>query len=79
MKESETVSFNNYLVQFNLDFAKNEQHGIRYGQQMFNTLHSIKPELANHIRGTELDPFHKEISPDVFDIFEYLEKHWEEY
>lgn len=30
----------------------------RYGQTCFNVLYEYAPDLANSIRGTELDPFH---------------------
>lgn len=33
---------------------------IRYGQHWFNTLYSERPEIANRIRGTLHDPFHRE-------------------
>lgn len=33
---------------------------IRYGQHWFNTLYSVKPEIADRIRGTLHDPFHRE-------------------
>jgi hypothetical protein len=30
----------------------------RYGQWLFNELYDVKPELANSIRGTMVDPFY---------------------
>jgi hypothetical protein len=30
---------------------------MRYGQALFNALHSADPELAEKIRGTKADPF----------------------
>jgi len=33
---------------------------IRYGQHWFNTLYSVRPGVANLIRGTLHDPFHRE-------------------
>jgi hypothetical protein len=32
--------------------------GWRRGQFVFNTLHDMRPSIANAIRDTELDPFH---------------------
>lgn len=41
--------------------------GQRLGQALFNNLYSFNPELANSIRGTDADPFHKDsIIPDFF-------------
>lgn len=30
----------------------------RYGQLYFNVLHELRPDIANKIRATELDPFY---------------------
>ena len=31
---------------------------LRYGQALFNALHEVDPDLANDIRGGDLDPFY---------------------
>lgn len=31
----------------------------RAGQAFFNVLHEIRPDIANDIRGTAFDPFHR--------------------
>lgn len=36
----------------------------RYGQTVFNMLHKHRPELAEQVRGTGLDPFHAD-NPSV--------------
>ncbi len=39
---------------------------IRYGQHYFNVLNVLRPDIANRIRGTKLDPFHRDVvSPEV--------------
>ncbi len=39
---------------------------IRYGQHYFNVLNVVRPDIANEIRGTKLDPFHRDsVSPEV--------------
>lgn len=38
----------------------------RWGRCLFNALHELNPKLAESIRGTGLDPFHKLIPPDGF-------------
>ncbi len=35
-----------------------EHPGWREGQCFFNALHTLRPDLANKIRGTRMDPFH---------------------
>jgi hypothetical protein len=36
----------------------------RYGQTYFNVLSSVKPSLAELVRSTIYDPFHKDIIPE---------------
>lgn len=38
----------------------------RWGQALFNVLHSMRPELADEIRGTTMDPFHRDDMAPVF-------------
>ena len=33
---------------------------IRWGQHWFNVLHNVRPDLANEIRGTVMDPFYRD-------------------
>lgn len=49
----------------------------RYGQALFNALSNVRPQLAEEIRGTPLDPFHVNEMKDVPDeLFEMLEERW---
>lgn len=48
----------------------------RYGQTCFNVLFSIEPELANSIRGTELDPFHDD--KRVPEFLAWLRDQWDD-
>ena len=38
--------------------AENEHPSWRLGQTYFNVLHTLRPDLANKIRATYLDPFY---------------------
>lgn len=51
-------------------------NGWRYGQAMFNHLLSIRPDLAEQIRGTEIDPFYKVSPVDMDGFFEFVESNW---
>lgn len=58
--------------------AKNTFPGgdIRYGQWWFNLLHVIRPTIADKIRGTLRDPFHRDSVPmETSDIVRVL---WED-
>jgi hypothetical protein len=47
-----------YIEEVTYYWQENVPH-IRQGQAMFNVLHKRYPKLAEEIRGTDLDPFHK--------------------
>lgn len=38
----------------------------RYGQAVFNTCHSLFPEIADSLRGTEYDPFYEDTRVEAF-------------
>lgn len=46
--------------------AKQYNPGWRWGQAWFSTLEAFHPELADIIRGTELDPYHDDSKLDAF-------------
>ena len=46
----------------------------RLGQAVFNTLHELRPRLANQIRGTNLDPFNNDDRLPAF--YKHVEKNW---
>lgn len=48
----------------------NIQDGQRNGQACFNALHSVKPDDANSVRGTEIDPFYDDAL--LADFSEYV-------
>lgn len=37
---------------------------LRYGQVVFNELHTIRPDVAETLRGTANDPFYKRVVSD---------------
>jgi hypothetical protein len=41
-------------------------HDWRAGQAAFNVLHDLRPDLADEIRGTRLDPFYRDAVGDEF-------------
>lgn len=46
----------------------------RFGQYYFNCLHSLRPELANQIRGNKLDPFYKDNVPA--ETMKFVAENW---
>jgi hypothetical protein len=58
-----------------LDGTRLSGKGLRYGQVFFNTLSEEHPNLAERIRSTPRDPFHKdEVSVE---IWEYCSEMWD--
>jgi hypothetical protein len=48
----------------------------RYGQTLFNVLQSVKPELAEELAGTKLDPSNKEGKDIKDETWEYIKSNW---
>lgn len=47
---------------------------LRFGQHWFNALYAVRPEIANRVRGSLLDPFHRDkISPE---LITFVEQAW---
>ncbi len=49
--------------------------GWRVGQFFFNVLYDNRPDLAETVRGTELDPFHDDTRISGF--LQFVESNWE--
>jgi hypothetical protein len=55
-------SFNDFLADASIVYEKlkGDGFGYRYGQVYFNLLWEHRPDISEKIRGTSLDPFHKD-------------------
>ena len=55
-------SFNDFLADASIVYEKlkGDGFGYRYGQVYFNLLWEHRPDISEQIRGTSLDPFHKD-------------------
>lgn len=54
--------------------SKRKHSAQRAGQYWFNLLHEVRPELANRIRGTEIDPFYIDERVPMF--ISYIGDNW---
>ncbi len=59
------MSFHDFCIHTAKGFGElpvhdNGKRTVRYGQWFYNELLNVKPNLAEHIRGTDMDPFYKE-------------------
>lgn len=72
----EYISFNDFLADASIKFEKwsKTDSSIRYGQVYFNLLSAARPDIAEALRGTMLDPFHKEsVKPETH---KFVESKW---
>lgn len=56
--------------------ATNSGDSYRRGQKMFNVLWEMEPEIANEIRGTDVDPFNDDskIGDFLKEIYQRMEE-----
>jgi hypothetical protein len=74
-KETKMISLHKFYFDA---ISRTCRTGERYGQAMFNHLSEVRPELAEAVRGTEMDPFHvQRINDPRWDKFvEFIEMYW---
>lgn len=67
---------NNTFSEFLMEVAYhyNANFDLRFGQAAFNVLYALDEDLANSIRGTDLDPFHDDEKLPEF--LERLRSEW---
>jgi hypothetical protein len=58
--KKKTILFVEYLQNVRVAQAANHDKSQRNGQIHFNVLHEMDADLANNIRGGDLDPFHND-------------------
>ena len=46
----------------------------RSGQAAFNTLHEVRPDLSERVRGTGLDPFYRD--ERLKEFYDFVEANW---
>jgi hypothetical protein len=55
-------------------YHKQFQESWRYGQTYFNVLSSVRPNVAEQLRNTLHDPFHKDAVPE--DTHKFVKTIW---
>lgn len=63
------LTFGQYLAEVDKAYKNPEYAGWRLGQTYFNILHRLRPDLADEIRGTSLDPYHFDSRIGLFRIW----------
>lgn len=68
------MTLNDFLAECTREQQNNP--GQRWGQALFNVLHTHNPNLAAEIHGTDLDPFYWPVDRDMSPVFEKLAERW---
>jgi hypothetical protein len=63
------TQFTIYVIEYD-----RQHHKERSGQAAFNALWNVRPELADEIRGTDLDPFYDD--KRLLAFWEHLSAVW---
>jgi hypothetical protein len=63
------MTFNEFL-----SYAAQSNPEQRTGQSAFNALHSVRPDLADRVRGTIIDPFYDD--EKFMDFLSFVEDQW---
>ena len=76
MDDNKNITFNKFLTALP-DVSRH--YGWRYGQSLFNLLLAVRPNLAEVIRATPIDPFYADEADDIDpEVWELLESRWDE-
>lgn len=69
------MNYDQFLAQVHKEHAEQPVKGdLRLGQIFFNKLCEIRPNIANELRGSMLDPFFKERITNV--VSEFVRERW---
>jgi|APSaa5957512535_1039671.scaffolds.fasta_scaffold02798_11 hypothetical protein len=68
-----TATFTEFMSKFN-GYHSTKVTRWREGQKFFNLLNEMNPKLANGIRGTSMDPFHRDEVGD--EVWEFVGENW---
>lgn len=69
----ESLTFTQFVAVASAYYGENKRR-VRFGQAVFIILEEVRPEIANELRGTPLDPFHKTSVSD--EVWAFIEDRW---
>jgi hypothetical protein len=75
-KKETTMTASEFFARFNGWFSRQEPGEWRYGQALFNLLAMERPDIAEKVRGTTLDPFYKELRQIDPVVYEFIQDSW---
>ena len=69
-----TMNYDQFQVNVRLAYTFTTASQQREGQWFFNCLYLARPHLANELRGSLKDPFHKDYVAE--EVHEFCRKNW---
>jgi len=74
--QTQYLSFNDFLADVSIKYEKqkNTPGHARYGQMYFNLLSVSRPDIAERIQHSSLDPFYKDVVSSITHMF--VESNW---
>ena len=70
------ISFDDFIAALNSWFMRQPPGDLRYGQALFNALVTYRPDISEQLRGTRLDPFHREMSEIKTETWDRIAELW---
>lgn len=74
--QTKYLSFNDFLADVSIQYErqKGDYPHQRYGQMYFNMLAEVRPDIAERIQHSSLDPFYKDSADSLTHMF--VESNW---
>lgn len=69
----EPLTFTQFVALSGTYYGQNKRN-LRFGQSVFIILDQVRPDIANQLVGTPLDPFHKNSVTD--EVWAFIEERW---
>ena len=67
------VTYTDFIVASTQHYGQNRRD-LRFGQAVFNVLASTRPDIAEELRGSTLDPFYKDSVSD--EVWQFIKSKW---
>jgi hypothetical protein len=67
------VTYPQFIIKVTEHYGNNRR-ALRFGQAVFNVLDSMRPDIANELRGSSIDPFYKDSVPR--EVWEFIKERW---
>ena len=68
-----TMTYADFIIASTQHYGENRRD-LRFGQAVFNVLATVRPDIAEELRGSKLDPFYKESVSD--EVWSFIKSKW---